>query len=207
MKGRWQVGNAHLTAGKGKMAKANQLTNQLLDDLFDKELKPEYEGFKSLAQEYDAINIEDQGLMHKGQRKWSENKEDELRKRLANQLYKHLAQIEDTSLNDIDQQMSELLSHVKQKNKGNNVDKTKLIASPQEKNLAPKSPANNVNQNSKHIGDQMPVRGGSFNKISRLWRQDIRAETNAERQFLRNQKKVEQENAQEEYESQISRRL
>ncbi|MBU7546887.1 MobP2 family relaxase [Leuconostoc mesenteroides] len=205
MKRRWQVGNAHLTAGKGKMAKANQLTNQLLDDLFEKELKPEYEGFKSLAQEYDVINMEEQGVMHKGQRKWSENKEDELRKRLANQLYKHLAQIEDTSLNDIDQQMSELLSHVKQSDKGNNTDKTKLIASPQKKNLAPKSPANNVKQNSKHIGDQMPVRGGSFNKISRLWRQDIRAEINAERQFLRNQKKVEQEKAQEEYESQISR--
>ncbi|WP_100665523.1 MobP2 family relaxase [Leuconostoc citreum] len=207
MKGRWQVGNAHLTAGKGKMAKANQLTNQLLDDLFAKELKPEYEGFKSLAQEYDVINIEDQGVMHKGQHKWSKNKEDELRKRLANQLYKHLAQIEDTSLNDIDQQMSELLSHVKQSDKGNNADKNKLIASPQGKKLAPKSPANNVKQNSKHIGDQMPVRGGSFNKISRLWRQDIRAETNAERQFLRNQKKVEQEKAQEEYESQISLKL
>jgi hypothetical protein len=205
MKGRWQVGNAHLTARKGKMAKANQLTNQLLDDLFDKELKSEYEGFKSLAQEYDAINIEDQGVMHKGQRKWSENKEDELRKRLANQLYKHLAQIEDTSLNDIDQQMSELLSHVKQSDKGNNADKTKIIASPQEKNLAPKSPSNNVKQNAKHIGDQMPVRGGSFNKISRLWRQDIRAETNAERQFLRNQKKVEQEKAREEYEARISK--
>lgn len=133
MKGRWQVGNAHLTAGKGKMAKANQLTNQLLDNLFAKELKPEYEGFKSLAQEYDAINIEDQGVMHKGQRKWSENKENELRKRLANQLYKHLAQIEDTSLNDIDQQMSELLSHVKKRNKGDNTNKTKIASSPQKK--------------------------------------------------------------------------
>ncbi|CUW17866.1 FIG00773359: hypothetical protein [Leuconostoc gelidum subsp. gasicomitatum] len=68
------------------MTKANNLTNGLLDDLFSKELKPEYEGFKSLAQEYDAINIEDQGVMHQVQRKWSENKEDELRKRLANQL-------------------------------------------------------------------------------------------------------------------------
>ena len=64
---------------------------------------------------------------------------------------------------------------------------------------------NNVKQNPKYIGDQMPVWGGSFNKISRLWRQDIRAETNAERQFLRSQKKVEQEKAQEEYESQSSR--
>ncbi|AWV37875.1 IS110 family transposase [Leuconostoc mesenteroides] len=209
MKGRWQVGNAHLTAGKGKMAKANQLTNQLLDDLFKKELKPEYEGFKSLAQEYDAINIEDQGVMHKEQRKWSENKDDELRKHLANQLYKHLARIEDTSLNDIDQQMSKLLSHVKQSDKGNNADKTKIASSAEEIKLAPKLLLDNINPNitKKHIGDQMPVRGGSFNKISRLWRQDVRAETNAERQFLRNQKKVEQEKVNEEYESEISRRL
>ncbi|MGO2317237.1 MAG: MobP2 family relaxase [Leuconostoc falkenbergense] len=205
MKGRWQVGNAHLTAEKGKMAKANQLTNQLLDDLFAKELKTEYEGFKSLAQGYDAINIEDHGMMHKGQRKWSENKEEGLRKRLANQLYKHLAQIEDISMNDIDQQMSELLRRVKKLDKGGYVDKTKIASNPQEKNSPSKPLINNVTPNSNHIGDQMPVRGGSFNKISRLWRQDIRAEINAERQFLRNQKKVEQEKAQEEYESQISR--
>ncbi|KAA8329334.1 MobP2 family relaxase [Leuconostoc carnosum] len=207
MRGRWQVGNAHLTAGRGKMLKANQLTNQLLDDLFDKELKPEYEGFKSLAQEYDAINIEDQGVMHKGQLKWSENKEEELRKRLANQLYKHLAQIEETSINDIDQQMSELLSHVKKSDKGGITDKTKIASRPEEQKLASKPWLDNVNPNitKKQIGDQMPVRGGSFNKISRLWRQDIRAETNAERRFLRNQKKVEQEKAQEEYESKLSR--
>lgn len=68
-----------------------------------------------------------------------------------------------------------------------------------------KSLSNTSNQNSKHTGTQMTVLGGSFNKISRLWRQDIRAETNAERQFLRNQKKFEQEKAQEEYEAQISR--
>lgn len=67
---------------------------------------------------------------------------------------------------------------------------------------------NNVNPNTtKHIGDQMPVGGGSFNKISRLWRQNIRTETNVERQFLRNQKKVEQERAQDEYETQISREM
>lgn len=208
MKGRWQVGNAHLAVGKGRMAKANQLTNQLLDDLFAKELRPEYEGFKSLAQEYDAINIEDQGVMHKGQRKWSENKEDELRKRLANQLYKHLAQIEDTSLNDIDQQISELLSHVKKRDKGGITDKTKIASSSQEKKSVPTPLVNNVNPNTtKHIGDQMPVGGGSFNKISRLWRQNIRTETNVERQFLRNQKKVEQERAQDEYETQISREM
>ncbi|MBZ5981947.1 IS110 family transposase, partial [Leuconostoc gelidum subsp. gasicomitatum] len=209
MKGRWQVGSAYLTAGKGKMAKANQLTNQLLDDLFDKELKPEYEGFKSMAQEYDAINIEDQGVMHKGQLKWSENKDEELRQRLANQLYKHLAQIEDTSLNDIDQQMSELLSNVKKRDKGGITDKTKIASSPEEIKLTPNPWLDNVNPNitKKHIGDQLPVRGGSFNKISRLWRQDIRAETNAERRFLTHQKIVEQYKAEEEFTTQEKNRL
>lgn len=207
IKGRWQVGNTQLSSGKGKMAKANLLTDQLLDELFSKELKAEYEGFKSLAQEYDAINIEDQGVMHKGQRKWSENKEDELKKRLANQLYKHLAQIEDTSINDIDQQMSELLSHVKKRDKGGNVDRNKIASSPQEKNLDSKPLGNNVTPNSNHIGDQMPVWGGSFNKISRLWWQDIRAETNAERQFLTHQKIVEQYKAEEEFTTQEKNRL
>jgi len=116
-------------------------------------------------------------------------------------------QIEDSSINDIDQQIFEFLSHVKKRDKGGNVDRTKIASSPQEGKLASKPLINNVKLNSNHIGDQMPVRGGSFNKISRLWRQDIRAETNAERQFLRNQKKVEQEKAQEEYESQISLKL
>ncbi|OQJ69105.1 hypothetical protein BMS95_10105 [Leuconostoc pseudomesenteroides] len=147
--------------------------------------------------------------MHKGQRKWSDNKEDELRKRLANQLYKHLAQIEDTSINDIDQQMSELLSNVKKRDKGGITAKTQIASSPEEIKLSPNPWFDNVNPNitKKHIGDQMPVQGGSFNKIIRLWRQDIRAETNAERQFLRNQKEIEQGKANEEYESEIYRRL
>ncbi|GEA91864.1 hypothetical protein LME01_16000 [Leuconostoc mesenteroides subsp. mesenteroides] len=46
--------------------------------------------------------------MNKSQRKCSDNKEDEFRKRLANQLYKHLEQIEDTSLRDIDKNLVEL---------------------------------------------------------------------------------------------------
>ncbi|GEL84826.1 hypothetical protein LME03_11740 [Leuconostoc mesenteroides subsp. mesenteroides] len=102
-----------------------------------------------------------------------------------------------------------LLSNVKKRDKGGITDKTKIASSPEEIKLTPNPWLDNVNPNitKKHIGDQLPVRGGSFNKISRLWRQDIRAETNAERQFLRNQKKVEQEKANEEYESEISRRL
>lgn len=39
MKKRWQVGNAHLTAGKGKMAKANQLTNHRREPVYKKRNK------------------------------------------------------------------------------------------------------------------------------------------------------------------------
>ncbi|WP_167497564.1 MULTISPECIES: hypothetical protein [Leuconostoc] len=53
----------------------------------------------------------------------------------------------------------------------------------------------------------MPLRGGSFNKISRLCRQDIRAETNAERRFLTHQKIVEQYKAEEEFTTQEKNRL
>ncbi|MCT4410757.1 hypothetical protein DQM11_04690 [Leuconostoc pseudomesenteroides] len=63
--------------------------------------------------------------------------------------------------------------------------------------MAPNPLSNIVKTNSKHINDQIPLRSGSFNKIILSWRQDIRAETNAERQFLKNQKKVELEKVQE----------
>ncbi len=41
----------------------------------------------------------------------------------------------------------------------------------------------------------------SISKINRIWQQDIRAETNAERQFLRNQKNTAREQQIEEIES------
>ncbi|MGR8861829.1 MobP2 family relaxase [Leuconostoc citreum] len=207
MRGRWQVGNTKLTSGQGKMAKANQLTNTLLETIFKNELKEEFSSFKSLAQEFDAINIEDQGVMQKGQRKWSENKEDELRKRLANQLYKHLEQIEDTSLRDIDKNLVELRRQFNKQNQQSKVNQSKQASSPKEKNFDTYSSTSNILTKSKQIDGTMPILGSSFNRISRLWRQDIRAETNAERQFLRNQKNAEQEKAQEEYESEISRGL
>ena len=45
----------------------------------------------------------------------------------------------------------------------------------------------------------------SFSKINRIWQQDIRAETNAERQFLRNQKNAAREQKIEDVESQYYR--
>jgi len=145
--------------------------------------------------------------MHKGQRKWSENKEDELRKRLANQLYKHLEQIEDTSLRDIDKNLFELRRQFNKQNQQSKVNQSKQASSPKEKNFETYSSNSNMLTKSKQIDGAMPILGSSFNRISRLWRQNIRAETNAEHQFLRNQKKVEQEKVQEEYETEISRGL
>jgi len=47
----------------------------------------------------------------------------------------------------------------------------------------------------------------SFFKINRMWQQDIRAETNAERQFLRNQKSAARGQQIEEIESQNHRTI
>ena len=69
------------------------------------------------------------------------------------------------------------------------------------KKLDAKSLTNTANPNSKHIVGQTPVRG--FNKIIGLWRQDIRAETNAERQFLINQKTIKEEQNLEQNKSQF----
>ncbi|MFH0349022.1 hypothetical protein ACG92U_01755 [Leuconostoc citreum] len=44
------------------------------------------------------------------------------------------------------------------------------------------------NFNKTRIDNVMLKSNRSFFKINRMWQQDIRAETNAERQFLRNQK-------------------
>ncbi|CUW14248.1 FIG00773359: hypothetical protein [Leuconostoc gelidum subsp. gasicomitatum] len=178
MKGRWQVGNTTLNSGKvGRMAHANQLTNELLDTIFSKDLKTEYRGFKSLTKQYDEINIKDKGVMHKGQRKWSENKEDELRKCLANQLYRHLEQIDDISTLEIDTQMAESLKHVKQHEE----DKPR-----KKKNLSQTDPENIAISDNVPRDKRYPQKGASFNKISRLWRQNILAENKAEQKFLQN---------------------
>ncbi|WP_349585230.1 MobP2 family relaxase [Leuconostoc citreum] len=54
-KGHWQVGNSNLMANHTKVAKANHLTNQLLNDLFQNEFKEEYASFKQLGRQFDAF--------------------------------------------------------------------------------------------------------------------------------------------------------
>lgn len=73
--------------------------------------------------------------MNKSQRKCSDNKEDEFRKRLANQLYKHLEQIEDTSLRDIDKNLVELRKQFNKQNQQSKVNQSKQAPSPKEKIL------------------------------------------------------------------------
>lgn len=108
-KGRWQVGNTTLTAKNNQMSEANHLTNKLLDQIFDAELNNEYTEFKQLTKQYDAINIVDQGVLRKGQKSFSENKDANLRKRLANGLYRQLNQVDDSDMKPLEQ----LLQHAK----------------------------------------------------------------------------------------------
>lgn len=203
-KGRWQVGNSTLTATHTKMAKANQLTDRLLDDVFKNELKDQYQEFKKLGYQFDDFNIEDQGIMGKGQRKLSENKEEELRKRLANQLYRYLNEVEDTSEGTIEQQLVKIRQADSQ---------SKQLKTGLKENFNPETSPHSttVKQASIHNPQQaLPVysrNNKTMTKISRLWRQDVRAELNAQTKFVQNQKRTEYEQKVEEFEAQQHRGL
>lgn len=205
-KGRWQVGNSTLAATNTKMSKANHLTNQLLDDVFQNELHDEYADFKQLGRRFDEFNIEDQGVMRKGQTKLSENKDAELRKRLANKLYRYLGQIEDNELEDTEEKIKKVLSRMKEHSERVNANKQNKSGLKRNNNRFTKTSTthNNapVTQPPTTEYDQPMIKSNkSMAKISRLWRQDIKADTNAERKFLRNQKKMEREQKIEELET------
>ncbi|MET3358597.1 UNVERIFIED_ORG: hypothetical protein ABIC58_001995, partial [Leuconostoc holzapfelii] len=63
------------------------------------------------------------------------------------------------------------------------------------------------NFNKTRIDNVMLKSNKSFFKINRMWQQDIRGETNAERQFLRNQKNTAREQQIEEIKSQNHRTI
>ncbi|WP_349626054.1 MobP2 family relaxase [Leuconostoc citreum] len=213
-KGHWQVGNKRLMDNNTKMAKANHLTNQLLNELFQTEFKAEYTAFKKLGQQFDAFNIEDQGVMHKGQRKLSENKDQELRRRLANKLYRHFNQIQDNDSETIDRKLIGIRSRMHD-DQGGRHEKTAFRSGFKENNSqqtnSNASQINNTPVNSelnKAQTDKVMLKNyKSFSKINRIWQQDIRAETNAERKFLRNQKNAAREQQIEEIESQNHRTI
>lgn len=196
------------------MAKANHLTNQLLNDMFQNEFKSEYDEFKQLGQQFDAFNIEDQGLMRKGQRKLSENKDEALRRRLTNKLYRHFNQIQDNDLETIDQKLINIGSRMHD-DQGSHLKKTMIKTGLKENNIQESNSKvaqiNNIpvknNFNKTRIDNVMLKSNRSFFKINRMWQQDIRGETNAERQFLRNQKNTAREQQIEEIKSQNHRTI
>lgn len=257
-KGRWRVGNTTLAAANNQMSKANSLTNNLLDQVFEDELQDEYTEFKQLTKQFDDINVEDKGVLRKGQQSFSEKKDADLRKRLANGLYR---QLNDVNYGDI-KPIEQMLNNVKENYEDSKSDTGDSAgASLKEKKLDPiriindsnglygqdeptlprhdssdrtfnesndlfgqnkkKQPSydksdrtnnenNGLNGRNKGISPHLPSYNKSdrtIKKISRVFQNEIRSEVNIERQFLRNQKKVEQEKAQEQYESQISRGL
>lgn len=194
------------------MAKANHLTNQLLNDMFQNEFKSEYDEFKQLSQQFDAFNIEDQGVMREGQRKLSENKDEALRRRLANKLYRHFNQIQDNELEIIDQKLIDIRSRIHD-HQDSHFEKTTFKTGLKKNNIQESNSkvaqVNNIpvknNFNKTQIDNVMLKNNKSFSKINRIWQQDIRAETNAEREFLRNQKNAAREQKIEDVESQYYR--
>ncbi|WP_349535070.1 MobP2 family relaxase [Leuconostoc citreum] len=209
-KGRWQVGNTSTRSKSTKMSKANQLTNNLLDELFKNELGEEYQAFRDLGRQFDAFNIEDQGVMRKGQATLSENKDEELRKRLTNQLYRYFNQIEDTTITDIDDMLENVKKRqIEQKNwQDGGYNKKNQSAGLKEKITYPESKLaleGEKQLQARTSSQTFSLKGSSFNKISKLWRQDVRAESNAQRRFMQNQRKMAREEKIEEFEAENNR--
>ncbi|HCN55103.1 MAG TPA: hypothetical protein DIS64_01880 [Leuconostoc citreum] len=167
-----------------------------------------------MGQQFDAFNIEDQGLMRKGQRKLSENKDEALRRRLTNKLYRHFNQIQDNDLETIDQKLINIGSRMHD-DQGSHLKKTMIKTGLKENNIQESNSKvaqiNNIpvknNFNKTRIDNVMLKSNRSFFKINRMWQQDIRGETNAERQFLRNQKNTAREQQIEEIKSQNHRTI
>lgn len=208
-KGRWQVGNTSTRAKNTKMSKANQLTNSLLDELFKNDLGQQYQDFKDLGRQFDDFNIEDQGVMRKGQTTLSDNKDEELRKRLTNQLYRYFNQIEDTAMTDIDSMLENLKQRqMAQKKWGESGKKKKAQSSGLKENMTSdvaKTILEEQEVNKSKVAKPIfPLKRTSFNQISKLWRQDVRAESNAQRKFIQNQRKRARE---EEIEAESNRRM
>ena len=174
------------------MSKANHLTNRLLDKIFGNELHDEYSDFQKLAYKFDEINIEDQGVMRKGQQLFSEKRDADLRKRLANGLYR---QFNEASTIDVSS-LKEMLDHVKKHHKLVYSDlscpKRNGGASANNENHRPLKTEPNSIQPITGSTDyqQIPkfnTASHSMTRISRIFHMDIRSEVNAEREFLRNQ--------------------
>ncbi|MCP1275810.1 hypothetical protein [Leuconostoc citreum] len=126
--------------------------------MFQNEFKSEYDEFKQLSQQFDAFNIEDQGVMREGQRKLSENKDEALRRRLANKLYRHFNQIQDNDLETIDHKVTDIRSRI-HKNQGSHLTKSTFKAGPKK---------NNDQEINSKVAQVNNISGkNSFNKIER----------------------------------------
>lgn len=212
MKGRWQVGNSSIEATNTQMSKANHLTNRLLDKIFGNELHDEYSDFQKLAYKFDEINIEDQGVMRKGQQLFFEKRDADLRKRLANGLYRQF-----NASNTVDvSSLEKMLDSVKKYHKLVNYNVSGLkrngeVGAYSENQRTLRADPNTIQPILGSTDYQQIPRfknlSHSMTRVSRMFQMDIRSEVNAERKFLTNQKKVEEDRVQVEDISQYSPKL
>ena len=180
------------------MSKANHLTNRLLDKIFGNELHDEYSDFQKLAHKFAEINIEDQGVMRKGQQLFSEKRDADLRKRLANGLYRQFNAAHTIDVSSLEEMLDNVTKHYKLVDSNASGLKRNGRASDYSENQRPLKTKPNTIQPIMGETDyqQIPkfnVPSHSMTKISRIFQMDIRSEVNAEREFLRNQ---EQERSQ-----------
>lgn len=104
-------------------------------------------------------------------------------------------QVEDNSLNTIDQQLERI--------KQNMVTNEKLKTGLKENSKPSKTSCNTqINKNrEKERTLHFPKGPRTMSRVSRLWRQDARAEMTAQRRFMQNRKNIEREQKNQELES------
>lgn len=187
MRGRWQVGNSALEAQGTKMSKANQLTNRLLDKVFENDLHDEYLDFQKLAHKFDEFNIEDQGILRKGQQLFSEKRDTDLRKRLANGLYRQFNEANTIEVSSLE----EMLDRVKQHHKPIDSDVAGLKGS--NRLGTDYNPQSITGSTDYQRIPKFETISRSFTKLSQVFQMDVRSEVNAERRFLRNQEQEQQQ--------------
>lgn len=89
-RGRWQVGPGTLTSGNdiSPMSKPNKALDKLITNVLETDFKDELTQFMKDGSEIDRLNEEMYGAVPNGKQKWSENKLDQLKKDIGNEIYR-----------------------------------------------------------------------------------------------------------------------
>ncbi|CAK1253245.1 MobP2 family relaxase [Fructobacillus tropaeoli] len=217
--GKWQVGNTTLDAMGTQMSAANQKTNAFLDELFANELKEPYEQYKQAAYDVDDLQRTEKGELRKGQNTWSANKEEQLRKRFANKLYRAFNEASNKASqerplgeNVFDQHLEHIRKRMQdEESKAGRQEKSNHDAGPKQQSDTGQNHSNSAIPKSHYRAGLNEKAGWQENPnpklspktikdIRRVFQKGAQDDLEAERRFMLRQRRLKQEERQDEIE-------